>query len=218
MLIHGALLGYCIKNRNSIWMLYRHRFKYNNVKNKDIRGVFWNARKSMWKMILSCDSFCLFFSKCPKIKEFHFRFLFYFNIDHVHFFRNAQFSYHIRIALFLKCPIFPIWFWNGKNRAFQKKSKPYMVRKMGISKKMHVINFEREKKSKMKFFDFRAFWKKWQKPSHDKIIFHMLFRAFQNTSRILYIENCYAISHLLLPIYHIAFWLSFQTKKQIQMG
>ena len=29
VLIHGALLEYCIKNRNSIWMLYRHRFKYN---------------------------------------------------------------------------------------------------------------------------------------------------------------------------------------------
>ena len=148
-----------------------------------IRGVFWNARKSMWKMILSCDSFCPFFSKCPKIEEFHFRFLFCFKIDHVHFFRNARFSYHIRLALFLKCPIFPIWFWNGKNRAFQKKSNPYMVRKMGISKKVHVINFEREKEPKMKFFDFRAFRKNRQKLSREKYIFHMLFRAFQNTSR-----------------------------------
>ena len=60
-----------------------------------IREVFWNARKSMWKMIYSCDSFCPFFSKCPKIEEFHFRFLFCFKIDHVHFFRNARFSYHI---------------------------------------------------------------------------------------------------------------------------
>ena len=38
-----------------------------------------------------------------------------------------------------------------------------MVRKSGISKKMHVINFETEKKPKMKFFDFRAFRKKWAK-------------------------------------------------------
>ena len=41
-------------------------------------------------MILSCDSFC-FFLKCPKIEEFHFRFLFCFKIDHV-FFRNAKLS------------------------------------------------------------------------------------------------------------------------------
>ena len=58
-----------------------------------------------------------------------------------------------------------------------------MVRKSGISKKMHVINFKIEKEPKMKFFDFRAFRKKWQKLSHDKIIFHMLSRAFQNTPR-----------------------------------
>ena len=38
-----------------------------------------------------------------------------------------------------------------------------MVRKSGISKKMHVINFKTEKKPKMKFFDFRAFRKKWAK-------------------------------------------------------
>ena len=67
-------------------------------------------------MILSCDSFCPFFSKCPKIEEFYFRFLFCFKIDHVHFFRNARFSYHIRLALFLKCPIFPISESNRKNR------------------------------------------------------------------------------------------------------
>ena len=31
-----------------------------------IREVFWNARKSMWKIILSCDSFYPFFSKWEK--------------------------------------------------------------------------------------------------------------------------------------------------------
>ena len=139
----------------------------------------------MWKMILSCDSFLPFFSKCPKIEEFHFRFFFCFKIDHVHFFRNAKLSYHIRIAFFSKCPFFPIWFWNGKNGAFRKKWKPYMVRKLGISRKMHVINFKTEKEPKMKFFDFWAFRKKWQKLSHDKIIFHMLFGAFHITPRII---------------------------------
>ena len=62
-----------------------------------IRGVFWNAQKGMWKMILSCDSFC-------------------------HFFQNAQLSYHIRFALFSKCPIFPISELDRKNGAFRKKS------------------------------------------------------------------------------------------------
>ena len=60
-----------------------------------------------------------------------------------------------------------------------------MVRKSGISKKMHVINFKTEKKPKMKFFDFRAFRKNRQKLSREKYIFHMLFRAFHNTPRIL---------------------------------
>ena len=79
-----------------------------------------------------------------------------------------------------------------KNRAFQKKkSNPYMLRKLGISKKMHVINIKIEKEPKMKFFDFWAFRKKRQKLSHDKIIFHMLFRAFQNTPRIHFIFSKY---------------------------
>ena len=41
----------------------------------------------------------------------------------------------------------------------------------------------------MKFFDFWAFRKKWQKLSHGKIMFHMLFGAFQNTPRKLYYIN-----------------------------
>ena len=48
---------------------------------------------------------------------------------------------------------------------------------------MHVINFKTEKEPKMKFFDFWEF-KERQKLSHDKIIFHMLFGAFHNTSHI----------------------------------
>ena len=39
-----------------------------------------------------------------------------------------------------------------------------MVRKLGISKKMHVINFKTEKEPKMKFFDFLGISKKMAKP------------------------------------------------------
>ena len=130
-----------------------------------------------------------FFSKCSKIEEFQFRFFFCFKIDHVHFFRNAQLSYHIRFSFFSKCPIFPVSESDRKKGAFRKKCNPYMVRKLGISKKMHVINFKTEKEPKMKFFDFWAFRKKWQKLSRDKIIFHMLYRAFHNTPRILGIRQ-----------------------------
>ena len=53
----------------------------------------------------------------------------------------------------------------------------------GAFQKKHVINFEKEKELKMKFFDFGAFQNKMQMPSHDKIIFHMLFVAFYINSR-----------------------------------
>ena len=100
--------------------------------------------KACERWFIHVIAFAHFFSKCPKIEEFHFRFLFCFKIDHVHFFRNARFSYHIRLALFLKCPFFPFQNQIGKIGHFEK-------------------NFETEKKPKMKFFDFRAFRKKWTK-------------------------------------------------------
>ena len=37
-----------------------------------IRGVIWNAPKSMWKMILSCDCICPFIWNAPKSKNFIF--------------------------------------------------------------------------------------------------------------------------------------------------
>ena len=46
-----------------------------------------------------------------------------------------------------------------------------------------MINFKTEKEPKMKFFDFGAFQNKMQIPSHDKIIFHVLFGAFHITFR-----------------------------------
>ena len=66
--------------------------------------VSWNSPKSMWKLYFSRDGICIFWN-ASKPKEFHFRFLFCFQIDHV---------------LFLKCPIFPIWFWKWE---FKKKMR-----------------------------------------------------------------------------------------------
>ena len=37
--------------------------------------------------------------------------------------------------------------------------------------------------SKIQLFDFGAFQRKIQMPSHDKILFHMLFGTFHGTSR-----------------------------------
>ena len=49
-----------------------------------------------------------------------------------------------------------------------------------------MINFKTEKEPKIKFFDFGTFQIKMQKLSHDKIILHMHFRAFQITSHNIY--------------------------------
>ena len=57
------------------------------------------------------------------------------------------------------------------------------IEKWGISNNSHVINFKTENEPKMKFFDFGAFQINEQMPSHDKIIFHMLFRTFHITPR-----------------------------------
>ena len=45
-----------------------------------------------------------------------------------------------------------------------------------------MINFKTEIEPKMKFFDFGAFQKIEEMLSHDKILFHMLFGAFHDTS------------------------------------
>ena len=47
-----------------------------------------------------------------------------------------------------------------------------------------MINFKTENEPKLKFFDFGAFQKIEKMPSHDKILFHMLFGAFHDTSCI----------------------------------
>ena len=46
-----------------------------------------------------------------------------------------------------------------------------------------MINLITVKEPKIKFFDFRAFQINGQMPSHDKIIFHMVFGAYYITTR-----------------------------------
>ena len=50
--------------------------------------------------------------------------------------------------------------------------------------KKHVMRIRTKKKEKLKVFEFWAFQKNMLMPSREKYIFHMLFRAFLNTSRI----------------------------------
>ena len=65
----------------------------------------------------------------------------------------------------------------GKMGHFKKMN----IKKRGISNKMHVINFKSENEPKMKW----GISKKKPMQSREKYIFHMLFGAFHNTSRIL---------------------------------
>ena len=91
----------------------------------------------------------LIFLKCPKIEEFHFRFIFCFKIDHVLIFWNA--------------PFFPFSESDRKNGAFQK----IRTFKSGAFQKIST-------------------WSISKTLSHDKILFHMLFGAFHDTSCIIF--------------------------------
>ena len=101
----------------------------------NLPGVFWNARKSMWKMILSCDSFCPFFSKCPKIEEFYFRFLFCFKIDHVHFFSKCPIFLSYKVRSFFEMPDFSyLLYWNSSIFGhFEKMGKSYHMTKSSFT-------------------------------------------------------------------------------------
>ena len=123
----------------------------------------------MWKIYFSRDGLCNFFRNAP----FHFRFLFYFKIDHVHFFPKCP---AFLCSFFLNAQFFLSDSDNGKNCAFKKKTN---IKKRGISKQMHVSSFKTEKEPKM----FLGISKKYHKPSREKYIFHMLFGTFHNTPR-----------------------------------
>ena len=80
----------------------------NFVRFLEIRGVLWKALKSMWMIYFSRDGLCNFFRDAP----FHFRLLFCFKIDHVHFYRNAPLFY---VRFFRNDPFFLSDSENGKN-------------------------------------------------------------------------------------------------------
>ena len=105
---------YSLLNFSQVLKLWKnfwnHMFFW--LKNK-IREIIWNVSKITWKMIFSCDSIRINYVKCPKLEEFHFRFNFYFTIDNVLIIQNAP-----KFSKYLKCPIFPIWFWKCYHMTF----------------------------------------------------------------------------------------------------
>ena len=104
----------------------------------DIRGVPWNAPKSMWKMYFSREAIMHFILKCPKFEQFHFRFISRFKTSHVLFFRNAPFFYTKK---FWNAPFFPFSKWDRKNGAFQN----FLLQKNGaFRKKSTWLSLKRE--------------------------------------------------------------------------
>ena len=76
------------------------------------------------------------------------------------------------------------------------------IEKWGILNYSHVIKTENE--PKMKLFDFGAFQINMKMPSHDKIIFHMLFGTFHITFRHgSPVSQCYPF-HFSLSWYSLA--------------
>ena len=72
--------------------------------------------------------------------------------------------------------------------------------KWGISNNSHVINLITEKEPKIKFFDFGVFQINEYMKLHDKIIFHMIFGAFQITPRTTLASIVKALQKSLLEI------------------
>ena len=72
--------------------------------------------------------------------------------------------------MILSCESFCHFFRNGKMGHFEKKSKPYMVRKLGHFDKNARDQFENRKRTENEILRFLGISKKWQKLSHDKIV------------------------------------------------
>ena len=115
-----------------------------------IRGVLWNARKSMWKIYFSRDGKCLIFLKCQKFEHFQFLSLFCSNSHHVLFFWNARFSY-VRL------------FWNAhfsnKNESKIGHFKIIEHMKIGHFKKSTWWEFEQKRERNWKCLNFGHFKK-----------------------------------------------------------
>ena len=89
----------------------------SSSKSWKVRGVIWNAPKSMWNRNLSCDGKCIFCRNAPKSKMFIFGSFSVFRIKWEKFnWSRAFFSKcpTFLYSFFLKCPIFPFWFWKQK--------------------------------------------------------------------------------------------------------
>ena len=113
--------------------------------------------------------------KCPKkhVKE---NFVMWWHF--LNFLKSPKIEeFHFRFIFCFKIDHVLI-FWNA----------PFFLSDSEIGK-MHMINFKIENEPKMKFFDFGAFQKIEKMLSHDKILFHMLFGAFHDTSCILEMQK-----------------------------
>ena len=135
-----------------------------------IRGIRWNALKSMWKRLVSCDAICIYFLNAPKSKDFNFgRFCVWvtcFSIEMPHF----------KLLEDLEMPQFS-----------------YFQNQMGNME--HFKDFER---LKVGHFEEKVFKQKkdrnWNPSilghfknkckSHDKNLLHMLFGSFHGTPHI----------------------------------
>ena len=113
-------------------------------------GVTWNAPKRLWRMYFARDGICICFWNAPKSNIIHFWWFSCFNIGHMLFSRNA--------------PLF--MFEDFEMPHFKCPSRFSNIKKWGISRKKHVIDFKTGKEPKMNMFDFGAF----QKQMH--IIWH----------------------------------------------
>ena len=99
-------------SRNTKTHLHFKIFKAQSV----TRGIMKCPKKHVKEDFVMWWQF-LNFLKCPKIEEFHFRFIFSYKIDHVLIFWNAP-LFHVRI--FWNAPFFPFSESDRKNGAFQK--------------------------------------------------------------------------------------------------
>ena len=97
-----------------------------------IRGVPWNAPKSMWKMIFSRDSIFIIFWNAPKSKNL----IFGLKIGHVLIFRNAPLFY---VRIFWNAPFFLSDSEKGKSGALQKISTWSILKQKGTENK--IIGF-----------------------------------------------------------------------------
>ena len=85
---------------------------------------------------------------------------------------------HIRFALFLKCPIFPIWFWNGEKLGISKKEQTLYGKKNGHFEKNARDQFWKRKGTENEILRFLGISKKGKSYHMTKSSFTCFFGHF----------------------------------------